>query len=93
MLTKLSENHEVVLALQMIPAIAFEKNEEIEKSFELIVEEITIVADQHHLDSFVIEKTDELFQYFQSNYIKCQLLNRPPIFPPRTPPPPKKKKS
>ena len=79
----MSENHEVALALKMIHALAFEKNEQIEKSFELIVEEITNVADQHNLDSFVIEKIDELCLYFQTNYIKCPLLNRPATFPPQ----------
>ena len=73
-----SENHEVALALKMIPSLALEKNEEIEKSFETIVEEITNVANKQNLDSFVIEKIDELCLYFQSNYIKCPLLNRPP---------------
>ena len=34
-----SENHEVALALKMIPALAFERSEQIEKSFELIVED------------------------------------------------------
>ena len=76
-----SENHEVALALEIIPALAFE-NEETEKSFDLIVEEITNVADQQHLDSFAIEKIDELCLYFESNYINCPLLNRPPLFPP-----------
>ena len=78
-----SENHEVALALKMIPALAFERSEQIEKSFELIVEEITNVADQQSLDSFVIEKIDELCLYFQTNYIKCPLLNRPATFPPQ----------
>ena len=76
-----SENHEVALALKMIPALAFEKNEQIEKSFESIVEEVTNVADQQNLDSFVIEKVDELCLYFQTNYIKCPLLNRPATSP------------
>ena len=65
----------------MIPALAFEKKEQIEKSFELIVEEITNVADQQNLDSFVIEKIDKLCLYFQTNYIKCPLLSRPATFP------------
>ena len=67
----------------MIPALAFEKNDQIEKSFELIVEEITNVVDQQNLDSFVIEKIDELCSYFQTNYIKCPLLNRTATFPPQ----------
>ena len=67
----------------MIPSLAFEKNEQIEKSFKLIVEEITNVADQQNLDSFVIEKIDELCLYFQTNYIECPLLNRPAKFPPQ----------
>ena len=79
----MSENHEVAMALKTIPALAFEKNEQIEKSFELIVEEITNVADQQKLDSFVIEKIDELCLYFNRNYIKCPLVNRPATFPPQ----------
>ena len=77
----MAENHEVTLALKMISALAFKKHEETEKSFELIVEEIIIAADQQHLDIFVIEKIDELCLYFKSNYIKCPLLNGHPIFP------------
>ena len=41
------------------------------------------MADQQNLDSFVIEKIDELCLYFQTNYIKCPLLNRPATFPPQ----------
>ena len=78
-----SENHKVALALKMIPALAFEKNEQIETSFELIVEEITNVEGQQNLDSFVIEKIDKLCLYFQTNYIKCPILNRPATFPPQ----------
>ena len=40
-----SENHEVAHTPKMIPALAFERKEEIEKSFELIVEEIFNVTD------------------------------------------------
>ena len=76
-----SENHEQALALKMIPALAFGKNEEIQESFELIVEDITTLADQQHLDSFVFEQTDELYLYFQSNNIKYPLLKQPPVFP------------
>ena len=47
----------------------------------MIVEEITNVTNQQNLDSFVIEKIDELGFYFQSDYIKFPLLNRPPTFP------------
>ena len=65
----------------MIPALAFEKNEEREKSFELIVEEITNVTAQQHLDSFVIEKKDELCLYQvstiePSSYIYPQIWNQ-----------------
>ena len=54
-----SEHQEVALALKMIPALAFERTEKIEKSSELFVEEVTKVADQQHLDNFVIGKIDE----------------------------------
>ena len=67
----------------MMPALAFRKIEELEKSFELIVEKITTVADQQHLDSFVIDKIDEFCFYVQSKCIKCPLLNRLPTFPPQ----------
>ena len=79
----MSENHERALVLKTIPALAFKKNEQIEISFELIVEEITNVADQQNLDSFFIEKIDGLCLYFQTSYIKCPLLNRPATFPPQ----------
>ena len=36
-----SEIHEVALSLKMIPALAFEKREEIEKLFQAFVEETT----------------------------------------------------
>ena len=52
----MSENHEVALALKMIPALAFEKNEDIKKSFQLIVEGITNVADQQNLDNSLLRK-------------------------------------
>ena len=45
--------------------------------------EIANVADQQHLDSFLIKKIDELCLYFQSIYIKCSLLNRLLIFHPQ----------
>ena len=79
----MSENHEVALAPKIIIALAFKKIEEIKKSFILIVEEITTVADEQHLDSFVVEKIDLLCLYFQTIFIKCPLFNRLPIFPPQ----------
>ena len=39
-------NHEFALALKMLPALAFEKEEEIENSYGKIVEEIQIVCDR-----------------------------------------------
>ena len=72
-----SENHEVALAHKMIAALAFARNEQIEKSLELIVEEITTMADQQLSDRLVIEKIDKICLYFQSNYFKCSLSNRP----------------
>ena len=40
----------------MIPALSFKTNQEIEESFQLVVQEITYMVDQQHLDNFVIEQ-------------------------------------
>ena len=64
----LSEELELALALKMIPALAFEKRRN-RKTFELVVVEITNVADQQHLGSFVYEEIDKLRLYFHSIYI------------------------
>ena len=46
-----------------------------EKFLELIVRELTNVADQQNLDNFFTEKRDNLGLYFQSNFIKWPQLN------------------
>ena len=63
-------NHEFALALKMLPALAFEKEEKIGNSYDKIVEEIQIVCDRTLKESEKIAKVDELCLYFGSNYIK-----------------------
>ena len=69
-----SEIHEVVPALKMIPVLAFEKQEEIEKSFEFIVSLIHNVTSQNHSDCYVIEKTRQTLFLFPIEIF--QVLNR-----------------
>ena len=60
----LTENHEVDLALKIIPAQVIEKKEEREKTFDLVAEEIAKKADQQILDCFIVEKIDEFGYIF-----------------------------
>ena len=75
-------NHEFVLALKILPALAFEKEEEMGKSYDKIVEEIQIVCDCTIKYSEKIAKVDEFCFYFGSNYIKSLVPNREALFPP-----------
>ena len=65
-----TERHELAVVPIMISALTFEKLGEIENFFELIVEEMNNVADQHHLDSFVFEKTTSYFYIPHKSRIK-----------------------
>ena len=53
-------NLEFALALKMLPALAFEKEEEIGNSNDKIVEEIQIVCDSTIKESEKIAKVDKL---------------------------------
>ena len=75
-------NHEFALALKMLPALAFEKEEGIGNSYDKIVEEIQIVCDHTIKESEKLAKVDELCLYFGSNYIKSLVPNREALFPP-----------
>ena len=66
----------------MLPALAFEKEEEIGSSYDKKVEEIQIVCDRTIKESEKIAKIDELCLYFGSNYIKSLVPNREALFPP-----------
>ena len=74
-------NHEFALALKMLPALAFEKEEEIGILYDKIVEEFQIVCDQIIKESEKIAKVDEICLYFGSNYIKILVPNREVLFP------------
>ena len=74
-------NHEFALALKMLAALAFEKEEEIGILYDKIVEEIQIVCDQIIKESEKIAKVDEICLYFGSNYIKILVRNREVLFP------------
>ena len=73
-------NPELSLALKLIPALAFEKLENVKSSFKLVVEDIQEVCEQLSLDSSEVEKSDELCSYFQNTNIEKNL--REPLFPP-----------
>ena len=75
-------NHEFALALKMLPALAFEKEEEIGNSYDKIVEGIQIVCNRTIKESEKIAKVDELCLYFGSYYIKNLVPNREALFPP-----------
>ena len=62
-------DHELTLALEMLPSLAFEK-ENIGNSYDKIVEEIQIVCDRTIKVRKKPEKSDELCLYFGSNYMK-----------------------
>ena len=49
-------NPELSLALKLIPALAFEKIENVKSSFKLVVEDIQEVCEQLSLDSSEVEK-------------------------------------
>ena len=72
-------NPELSLALKLIPALAFEKLENVKFSFKLVVEDNQEVCEQLSLDSGEVEKIDQLCSYFQNTYIEKNL--REPLFP------------
>ena len=74
-------NHEFTLALKMLTALAFEK-EEIGNSYDKIVEEIQLVCDCTIKESENIAKVDKLCLCFGSNYIQSLVPNREALFPP-----------
>ena len=74
-------NPELSLAMKLIPALAFEKLENVRSSFKLVVEDIQEVCEQLSVDSSEVEKIDELCSYFQNTYREKSL--REPLFPHR----------
>ena len=66
----------------MIPALAFERIDRVEESFEKIVAEIMNICDQIEIESDTVEKIDQLLAYFQNFYIKNPLPGRNVMFPP-----------
>ena len=66
--------------MKVIPALAFEKLENIQSSFKRVVEDTQKVCKQLCLDSSEVEKIDELRSYFQNTYMEKNL--REPLFPP-----------
>ena len=75
-------NSELALAFIMIPALAFERIDRVEESFEKIVAEIMSICDQIKIESDTVEKIDQLLAYFQNFYIKSPLPGRNVMFPP-----------
>ena len=76
-------NHDLALALKMLPSLAFE-TKKIGDSYDMIVQEIQNVCDRNWLEPEKIEKIDELCLclYFGSTYIKSLVPNREVSFPP-----------
>ena len=64
---------ELLLALKLTPALAFEKLENVKSSFKLVVEDFQEVCEQLSLDSSEVEEIDELCSYFQNTYIEKNL--------------------
>ena len=62
--------------------MAFEKLENVNSPFKLVVEDIQELCEQLSLDSSEVEKIDELCSYFQKEYI--EKIMREPFFPPAT---------
>ena len=68
----------------MIPALAFIPKNEVDPSFDLVIDEICSVLDKLSLDQTVSEKNDQLGTYFQKNYIRSEKIGkneRSAIFP------------
>ena len=73
-------NHELTLALKMLPSLAFEKEEEIGNSYAKRVEKVQVVCNRTITESVKIAKIDEFCMCFGSNYIKSLVLNREVLF-------------
>ena len=63
-------NHDLVLALKMLPSLAFEKQVKIGESYDMIVQETQNVCDRNCLEP---EKNGGLCLYFGSTYTKSML--------------------
>ena len=69
-------NHEVALALKMLPSLAFEKTEKIGDFYDMIVRKIQNVLDRKCFEPEKNEKIDKLCLYFGSTSIKILVPNR-----------------
>ena len=74
-------NSELVLALNMIPALSFVPESKVEIGFDLVIEEICSVATKLDISQNDLEKLDELTAYFQKTYIRGDLIGRKTLFP------------
>ena len=74
-------NSELVLALNMIPALSFVPESKVEIGFDLVIEEICSVATKLDISQNYLEKLDELTAYFQKTYIRGDLIGRKTLFP------------
>ena len=73
-------NSELVLALNMIPALSFVPESKVEIGFDLVIEEICSVATKLDISQNNLEKLDELTAYFQKTYIRGDLIGRKTLF-------------
>ena len=73
-------NSELVLALNMIPALSFVPESKVEIGFDLVIEEICSVATKLDISQNDLEKLDELTAYFQKTYIRGDFIGRKTLF-------------
>ena len=75
-------NSELVLALNMIPALSFVSESKVEIGFDLVIEEKKCsVATKLDISQNDLGKLDELTAYFRKTYIKGHLIGRKTLFP------------
>ena len=75
-------NSELVLALNMIPALSFVSESKVEIGFDLVIEEKKCcVATKLDISQNDLGKLDELTAYFRKTYIKGHLTGRKTLFP------------
>ena len=73
-------NSELVLALNMIPALSFVPESKVEIGFDLFIEEICSVATKRDISQNDLKKLDELTAYFQKTYIRGDLIGQKTFF-------------
>ena len=71
---------ELVLALNMITALSFVPESNLEKEFDLAIKETCSVATKLDISQNDLESLDELTAYFRKTYIKKDLIGQTTLF-------------